>query len=76
MTKGSIIARLEAVEQLLGRDKPALLITYKDGHRATMSAGEAIELIKEAGATVAKVEDVRGANGMIADLLTGLCGED
>lgn len=75
MINNSVKARLDALERQLGQSRPAMLITFKDGHTALSDAGEAILMVR-AGEPVAKVESLRGSNGMIADLLTGLCMED
>lgn len=71
-----ISSRLDRLEKYLNRERPSLRIYFKDGTTATVDAGQAIDILNERPATVAKVEDILGANGMLADLLTGICGED
>ena len=73
--KHTSTARLDALEKYLKRAKPSLTIYFTDGTTTTADAGTAIDIIKERSATVVKVEDCQGANGALADLLTGICGE-
>lgn len=68
--------RLAAVERYLHREKSSLRIVFVDGEEIVVSAGKAICIVKEQGAGIARVENVEGQNGMLADLLTGLCGGD
>ena len=58
-----------------GSTEPRLKITFADGRTITTDAGTAIDIIKERPATVVKVADCQGTNGMLSDLLTGICGE-
>ena len=71
-----IASRLERLEKYLNRAKPSLRIYFKDGTTTTADAGAAIDLIKAQAPAIDSVEDCQGANGMLADLLTGICGED
>lgn len=71
-----ITSRIDRLEKYLNRAKPSLRIYFKDGTTATADAGTAIDIIKAQSPAIDRVEDSRGANGMLADLLTGICGEE
>lgn len=64
--------RLEAVNRILHSGKSGLRVCFADGTAVTVPAGKAIDLVKERATAIDRVEDT-GQNGMLADLLTGLC---
>ena len=72
----NIASRLERFERYLNQARPSLRIYFKDGTTTTADAGRAIDLIKAQAPAIDRVEDCQGGNGMLADLLTGICGED
>ena len=71
-----IKARLVALERRLRGKDARLLVSFKDGRQIAVDAGEAIEIVKEHGGDVVRVEDLRGRNGQLPGLLAALCGEE
>ena len=74
--KHTSTARLDALEKYLKRAKPSLTIYFTDGTTTTADAGTAIDIIKAQSPAIDRVENSRGANGMLADLIDGLKDEE
>ncbi len=69
-------SRVVALERRLRGKDARLTVCFKDGRQIAVDAGQAVELVKEHGGDVARVESLSGKNGQLPGLLAALCGEE